>query len=85
MEMPIGQRIKAWRRHFGHTQTDCSVAMGLQVSGLSRIENGYDDAETGQRRYQQVTAEQLELFATHLGLTMVEFYGDLPASAAAAS
>lgn len=78
MEMPIGQRIKAWRRRSGRNQTDCAAAMGLQVSGLSRIENGYTDAETGQRRHQQVTAEQLERLAAFLGLTMAEFYGAIP-------
>lgn len=68
MDVPIGHRVRAWRHRFGRNQTDCAAAMGVQVSGLSRIENGI----------QRVTGEQLEQFARFLGITMVEFYGDLP-------
>jgi transcriptional regulator with XRE-family HTH domain len=76
MEMPIGQRIRTWRKHFSRSQADCAEAMGIRDSGLSRIENGWRD--NGVLRFQQVTAEQLEKLAAFLGLTMAEFYGDIP-------
>lgn len=77
MEMPIGHRIRAWRKHFGRSQADCAGPMGIQHSGLSRIENGYRDTD-GQHRHQDVTAEQLEKLVAYLGLTMVAFYGEIP-------
>lgn len=78
MEMPIGKRLRAWRKHFDRSQAECAAAMGIRDSGLSRIENGWTD-KNGERRFQQVTADQLEAFAALLGITMTEFYGEVPA------
>jgi transcriptional regulator with XRE-family HTH domain len=76
MELPIGQRIRAWRTHLKKKQVACATAMGIRKAGLSRVENGWRDGD--ELKFQQVTTEQLEKLVEFLGLTMGEFYGDIP-------
>lgn len=70
--IPGGQRVAVWRRHFGLTVRGLAVDAGLYYSALSRIEHGK----------QQATADELERLAAAMGLSMPQFYGELPGAAA---
>jgi DNA-binding XRE family transcriptional regulator len=39
VKLTSGKILKALRTHFGHTQNDVAVAIGISVSSLSAIEN----------------------------------------------
>ncbi len=68
--LTIGQRIAAWRRHLGLSQTALAELLGMSCANLSKIEAGK----------QQAKESQVASVAAALGLTMVDFYGELPDS-----
>lgn len=75
--MEIGDRIRSWRKFRGFNLRDFAAAIvtdaetggTLDPGSLSRIENGKMIPK----------ADLLESIARVLDLTMVEFYGDIPA------
>lgn len=71
MDQPAS-RVAEWRRHFGWTLKQLAGATGLHKATLHRIDTGV----------QRAREDELEKIAAAFGLSMAEFYGDIPTTPA---
>jgi transcriptional regulator with XRE-family HTH domain len=74
MEIRASERVAAWRKTLGWNVKQLAEAAGIHKATLYRIDNGK----------QEPTVAETELLAAAMGLTLPEFFGELPASEAAA-
>ena len=66
--IPIGERLRAWRKYRGLTLADLAESAKIGEATLSKIERGL----------QGVRAAQLEAMTERLSTSMVEFYSRIP-------
>lgn len=66
--MPLAARIAAWREHAKMSQADIGRRLGLTRQSVGAWERGESPP----------TQENLEALARLLGVTMSQFYGDVP-------
>jgi transcriptional regulator with XRE-family HTH domain len=71
--MDLGARIVAWRKVRNITQRGLAKKIGKTAGAVCQWERGTNSP----------TVESLETLVEALGLTMAEFYGDVPKARAA--
>lgn len=73
--MGINERLTRWRENKGMTKSALALAAETTPQAVDRIESGESSP----------SLQMLERLVVALGLTMVEFYGRVPAKAKGAA
>ncbi len=74
--MELGDRIAAWRRSKGWTQSQLAEASGLSRAAICQVEGA------GKHKMNP-SQESLNAMVKALGVTMEKFYGRIPKAKAA--